>query len=262
MVTPVPLGGPLKVTIVIDHNLLHRELVSFAGTLTTDFDLSEQLHALVVTAAAAMGVDGAGITLSLPSGGTQYIAASDPTTLHVEQRQEELQQGACVDAIASSEVVAASDLTVEDRWPDFRPVLLQAGFVAAAGVPVRFRGENIGAVNLYANDSRAWTTDEFTCGRLIADLAAGYLINSYMLRHSETVTEQLQQALDSRVVIEQAKGVLAGRHGVTTDAAFALLRDYSRSNRTKLHGVAAGVVAGEILVPEATGTEQRTSSDH
>ena len=246
---------------MIDHNLLNRELVSFAAALTTDFDLSEQLHALVVTAAAALGVDGAGVTLSVPTG-THYIAASDPVTLAVEQAQDQLHQGACVDAIASSEVVTASDLSAETRWPDFRPVLIDAGFLAAAGVPVRFRGTNIGAVNLYANESRAWTTEEFVSGQLIADLATGYLINSYMLRHSETVAQQLQQALDSRVVIEQAKGILAGRHNLTTDAAFEALRNYSRSHRIKLHGVAAAVVAGEIQVMDDSSTQQPSSSDH
>lgn len=155
--------------------------------------------------------------------------------------------------------MVAPDLTVDDRWPDLTPALLEAGFGAAAGVPIRHRGENIGAVNLYANESRAWTTEEFTSGRLIADLAAGYLINSFMLRQSETVTQQLQQALDSRIIIEQAKGVIAGRHGVTTDAAFELLRNYCRSHRTSLRGVAAAVVAGETDVLQAAGRVQTAS---
>ena len=245
---------------MIDHNLLNRELVSFAAALTQDFDLSDQLHQVSITAAAALDADGAGVTLSLPTGGTNYISANDPTTMHVERQQDALQEGVCVDAISTSQVVAAPDLTQDDRWPNLRPVLIEAGFNAVAGVPIRFRGNNIGALNLYAKQSRAWTTDEFTAGRLIADLAAGYLVNSYLLRNTEVLASQLQQALDSRIVIEQAKGILAGRHGLTTDAAFEMLRSYSRSNRVKLHGIAQSIVGGEVDVMRNGRAEQGASS--
>lgn len=231
---------------MVDHNLLHRELASFAAALTDDFDFDEALHELVITSATALDLAGAGVTLSVPAGGTQYIAASDPTTMHVERRQDELQQGACIDAISSSEIVAVEDLTVEPRWPQFTPVLIDAGFRAAAGVPIRYRGDNIGAVNLYDNDSRVWTIDEFQTGRLIADLAAGYLINSYLARSARTLARQLEGALQSRIIIEQAKGILAGRHGTTPDAAFEVLRSHARSHRLKMRDVCSAIVNGEI----------------
>lgn len=236
---------------MVDHDLLHRELANFAAALTDDFDVHEALYTLVSTAAQALEIAGAGLTVSMPDGGTHYIAATDPVTMHVERRQDELQQGACVDAISTSEVVAASDLRNETRWPQFRPVLLEAGFQAAAGVPVRFRGHNIGAVNLYDANSRPWTTDEFDAGRLVADLAGGYLVNSYLLRSSQSLAAQLQGALASRIVIEQAKGILAGRHGMTPDAAFEVLRGHARSHRVKLHELARGIVDDDDEVLQA-----------
>ena len=233
---------------MVDHDLLHRELAQLASLATGDFDLHEGLHQLSGTASAALGLGGAGVTLHMPDGDTAYISATDATTLGVEQAQDALQQGACVDAIATSQIVAVGDLATETRWPEYRSAVLRAGFHAVAGVPVPFQGRNVGALNLYASTSRAWTTDDFAAARLLADLAAGYLINTHLLGKSQTLTAQLQQALDTRIIIEQAKGVLAGRHGVNPDAAFEVMRSFARSNRIKIHDVAHGVVTGDTSV--------------
>lgn len=241
---------------MVDHNLLHRELADLAGASGPDFDLHEGLHRLSLTAAAALELDGAGITLQIPGQKTQFLAAADPVTMHVERAQDALQEGACVDAIRRSEVVAIGDLAIEQPWPNFGPVVLEAGFHAVAGVPIRYLSQSIGAVNLYAKGSRPWTTDEFVAGRLLAELAAGYLVNNELLRRSLTLNEQLQAALDSRVVIEQAKGMLAVRHGISTEAAFEVIRTYARSQRAKLHDIARGVVAGSVDVPQRETLEQ------
>lgn len=231
---------------MLDHDLLHRELSTFASTLTDDFDIVEALRRVSSAAASALALEGAGITLRLPAGDTQLITATDDRTMHVERKQDELQQGACIDAMTSSQVVSVEDLAKESRWPDFRPIVLEAGFRASAGVPIRFRGDNVGAVNLYGDAPRAWATEELTAGQLVADLAAGYLVNSYLLRDSQILAEQLQRALDSRVIIEQAKGILAGRHGVAPDDAFEFLRAHSRNVRQNLHDVALAIVRGTI----------------
>ena len=107
--------GSQRPIIMVDYDLLHRELAGFAAALTDDFDVDEALHQLVITAAAALDIAGAGITLSMPVGGTHYLSATDPTTMHVERRQDELQQGACVDSIESSQIIAVADLNVESR---------------------------------------------------------------------------------------------------------------------------------------------------
>lgn len=226
--------------------MLHRELADLGNGLGPDSDLHESLHRLSVTTSAALELDGAGVTIKIPGKAINYLTAADPVTLHVERRQDELQEGACVDAIATSQIVAVSDLNDEPRWPLFTPVLLEAGFHAAAGIPIRFQRLNIGALNLYSNATRAWTTEEFNAGRLIADLAAGYLVNNELLRSTQSLAEQLQTALNSRVIIEQAKGLMAGRHGMTPDEAFEVMRSYARGQRTKIQEIARVVVAGDV----------------
>lgn len=231
---------------MVDHDLLHSELAALTARATGDFDLNEALHQLSLTAAAALAVAGAGITVRVPGGRTKYITATDAVTLEVEKKQDALQQGACVDAIKSSEIVAVGDLAADSRWPDFRPHVLRAGFRAAAGVPIASQGRNVGALNLYDSDSRAWTTEEFTSARILADLAAGYLINTHLLGQAQTLAAQLQHALDSRVIIEQAKGALSARHGMTPDAAFEVMRSYARGSRIKLPQIAHDVITGQV----------------
>jgi GAF domain-containing protein len=226
--------------------MLHRELAELGASLSPESDLHAGLHRLTVTAAGALEVAGAGVTLQIPGGSINYITAADPVTLHVERRQDELNEGACVDAITSSEVVTVSDLTIEPRWPRFTPVLLDAGFRAAAGVPILFQNRGIGAINLYDRKSRPWTVDDFAAARLVAQMAAGYLVNNELLRTTQTLAQQLQFALDSRIIIEQAKGKLAERFGMEPDAAFEVLRAHARDRRRKLHDLALDVVNNAV----------------
>ena len=249
---------PTKATPLVDYDLLHRELAHLAADLGPASDLHEGLHRLTVTAAEGLRIAGAGVTLKIPEKETHYLTAADPITLHVERQQDALQEGACVDAINTSQVVTVPDLTVEQPWPRFTPVLLDAGFRAVAGVPVRFQGSNIGALNLYDARSRTWNSDDRNAARLVADVAAGYLVNNDLLRESQTVVEQLQFALDSRVIIEQAKGLMAGRHDITPEQAFGVMRTYARGRRIKLHEVAQAVVANGLDVVTA---EEQTGSD-
>jgi GAF domain-containing protein len=237
---------------MVDYDLLHRELADLASALGPESDLHEGLHRLTVTAAAALELDGAGVTLQIPAADTHYITAADPVTLDVQRRQDELNEGAGIDAITSRQIVAVGDLTVEQPWPRFGPVVLEAGFRAAAAVPIPFQGLSVGAVNLYSARSRPWTTDEFNAGRLVAELAAGYLVNQELLRTTQTLAEQLQFALDSRIVIEQAKGILAGRLRIMPDSGFELMRSYARARRTKLRDIAGDIVAGKVDLLDGT----------
>ena len=244
---------------MVDHDLLHTELAQFASFAAGNFDLHAALYQLSATAAAALDLEGAGVTLHMLDDDTEYLTATDTVALQVERQQDALQQGPCIDAIQSSEIVAVGDLRAETRWPEFRPVVLQAGFHSVAGVPVPFQGRNIGALNLYSATTRAWTTDDFAVARLVADLAAGYLVSTHLLGKSQALATQLQQALDTRVVIEQAKGVLAGRLNMTPDAAFVVMRKFARSSRIKVHDVARDVVSGE---ENAVGGGRTVAASH
>ena len=243
--------------LVVDHDLLHSELTNFASKLTEDFDVLEALQQISVSAASAIGLGGAGVTLSMPGGTSHHITATDAITMSVERKQDELQQGVCVAAMASAQVVAVDDLNAESRWPEYRPFVLNAGFNAVAGVPVRFQQRVLGAVNLYGKEPRAWSEEELAAGQLVADLATGYLVNSYLRRDAQSLAQQLQRALDTRVVIEQAKGILAGRHAMDTEAAFEILRGYARHSRTKLHEVSQNVVTGAVDPVSAAKNKDR-----
>lgn len=142
--------------------------------------------------------------------------------------------------MSSAQAIAVNDLNTEARWPAFGPFVLEAGFSAVAGVPVRFQRQILGAVNLYGCATRSWTNEDLAPGQLVADLATGYLVNSFMRRDAQSVAAQLQQALQSRVAIEQAKGILAGRHGIDPEVCFVVLRGYARGNRIKLQDLASG----------------------
>lgn len=234
---------------MVDHSLLYEELSQFAMSLTDNFDVDEALQRLNVTAVAALAVDGAGVTLWMPPGEAHYVSASDPATIEVERQQDRLQQGPCVDAIRGDEVVTAAEPDVETRWPGLGSVLLATGFRSAAGVPIRFHGEVIGALDLYRCAGQGWTTDEKKAGQMVADMAAGYLVAGHLHRTAEALAHQLGEALESRIVIEQAKGKLAERHGISPDAAFQLMRAYVRSQRVKLRDFAQMVVEGTGEVP-------------
>ncbi|HVM19591.1 MAG TPA: GAF and ANTAR domain-containing protein [Egibacteraceae bacterium] len=237
---------------MVDYDLLSRELAALAAGLGPESDLHEGLHQLSLTATEAMDLGGAGVTLQIPGAPTSYLAAADQRTLYVERKQDQLQQGACIDAIEASQFVAVDDLTVDAPWPEFTPVVLEAGFRAIAGVPITFQGLNIGAVNLYSVGTRMWTTQDRHAGHLIANMAAGYLINHELLRTAQTLAAQLQHALDSRVIIEQAKGILAERHKVRPDDAFEAIRAFARRNRLKIHELATQIVTGAIDIPQPT----------
>lgn len=231
---------------MVDHALLHTKLSAFATTLHQEVDFDAALQTLTTTLAETLPIDGAGATVWMPRAGTTHITATSEAALKVERSQDELGEGACMDAVRASNVVTAGDLGTDTRWPNFRTVALETGFSAVAAVPIRFGPSGIGAIDLYAWNARAWTDEECAAAQLVADVAAGYLVNARLLDQAQTTAAQLQHALDSRIVVEQAKGILAERYGMPPDEAFDILRSFTRGRRRKLQDVAKGVVAGTI----------------
>ena len=231
---------------MVDHALLHTRLSALVAAELETADFGAALQALTAALAESLGIDGAGATVWMPNTETTYITATDDTALRVERSQDELGEGACMDAIRSSTVVAVGDLVSDTRWPKFGPVALQTGFSAVAAVPIRHSRQGIGAIDLYAAKSRTWSEEECAAAQLVADVAAGYLVNRRLLDQAEQTAAQLQHALDSRIVVEQAKGILAERYRLAPDEAFDILRAYTRSARRKLQDVANGVIDGTI----------------
>ncbi len=225
-----------------DRDRLLDVLTSFARLLVTDYAVSDALHDLVDGSTAVLHVAGAGV--SLVNDGRLTFATATPNQLEtVEQIQEDTQSGPCVDAYRLGRIVVVSDLDQEaERWPALADAARQAGLVAVAGIPMHLNGTRIGVLNLYDDQPRDWTEDDIGGATLLADVASAYIANAQRLDQAHTTAEQLQRALDSRVIIEQAKGMIANQRGISVDAAFGMLRSHARSHQASLHAVAEAVV--------------------
>jgi GAF domain-containing protein len=225
-----------------DQKLLTQTLSEFASTLVQDFTISDVLHDLAERVTAVVGADSAGVSLQ-HAGHLRFATALDERCSNLERVQESEQAGPCVDALAAGEVVAVADLAEAARgWGVYGQAARAAGIAAILGVPMRLGGEKIGTLNIYSNTRREWSEEDLGAALVLADIATSYLINASKLAHQRRLNEQLQEALDSRIVIEQAKGILSAERGISIDEAFELLRRHARSHRAALRSVAEAVV--------------------
>lgn len=216
-------------------------LSEFAATLVKDFTVSDVLHDLAERATAVVGADGAGVSLQ-HDGHLRFATALDERCSRLERVQESEQAGPCVDALRAGKVVAVADLAAAPGWGAYGIAAREAGIAAIAGIPMRLGGQKIGTLNLYSNTRREWSEEDLDAAHVLADIASSYVINASKLAQQRRLNEQLREALNSRVVIEQAKGILAAERGISVDDAFELLRRHARSYRTSLRSVADAVV--------------------
>jgi len=233
-----------------DQAALLSALRSFAVRSVEDYVLGDVLDEVNRHALGVLGLDGAGITLSVAGAGqrTQYISATDGNTLHVEREQDRLKEGACVEAINKGSPVHVSDVTTLDRWPNYRPVVLGAGFRSVAGIPMLAAQRVVGAMNAYTASPRAWSEGDVQAALLLANMATAYISNATGYADKARLASQLQHALDSRVIIEQAKGVIAERYGVSMEQAFEALRRHARNQRAKIHEISEDVLTNRQTV--------------
>ncbi len=223
----------------MDAELLSDTFVGLADTLVTDFDVIDFLHMLTDRSTALLGASAAGVVLADPRGQLRVAAASSEAAGLVELFQIQNDQGPCLDCFRTGRPVTAADLTGPGQpWPRFAAAGTAAGFRAVQALPMRLRDQVIGALNLFASGPGPFRPADLRVGQALADVATIGLLQERHLRRSETVAEQLQGALNSRVVIEQAKGKLAERNDVDMGQAFRLLRDHSRTTNQRLTDVA------------------------
>jgi GAF domain-containing protein len=174
----------------------------------------------------------------------RYVTAEIQASGELERIQEWQQAGPCRNAYETGEVVRVSDVREESaRWPEFAATSTRRGVAGVAGIPMRLADKIIGTLNLYSAGPREWSDEDIAVPGVFADVATSYVVNASMLRPQEQLSEQLQQALESRVVIEQAKGIRASQHSVTIDQAFRLIRTHARNNNASLRAVAETIVA-------------------
>jgi GAF domain-containing protein len=226
--------------------VLARAFVRLADTLASDFDVVDFLHGLSADSVEILEAEAAGGHAADPRGGLRLVASSDERMRLLELFELQGAQGPCLDAFSSGRAVQASAADSRARWPVFAPRACGASFQLMCAVPLRVRTHVIGALNLFRGSDEPFTGTEMEIAQAMAEMAAIGLIQERALRERNLLTDQLQAALNSRVVIEQAKGMLAEYLAITVDDAFTLLRSYARDHNRKLSEVADDVVDRNI----------------
>ena len=222
--------------------LLARAFVRLADTLADEFDLVEFLHGLSVDSVEIIGAEAASVMLADTRGGLRLVASSEERMRLLELFELQSAQGPCLDAFGSGQAVRASAAESRSRWPVFAPRASEAGFQAMCAVPMRAHTDTIGALNLFRGNDEPFSDAELEIARAMAQVATIALIQERAIRERSLLAEQLQTALRSRVVIEQAKGMLAEHLSVTVDEAFQLLNRYARDHNSRLTDIARDVV--------------------
>lgn len=232
-------------------SLLAATFVELADRLVDDFDVVDLLTNLAARCVEVFDVDAAGLMLAAPSGDLRVVASSSAEMRVLEVFEIQAEEGPCPDCYRSGTAVFSADLSDGTaRWPNFTPEALAAGFRSAVALPLRLRGDTIGALNMFRRPSGDLVQEDLAAAQAFADIATIGLINRRVADDASVVNRQLGEALNSRVQIEQAKGMVAERTGSTVDDAFARLRGHARSNNRRLGDVAADVIAG-VLSPLA-----------
>jgi transcriptional regulator with GAF, ATPase, and Fis domain len=234
---------------------LAQTFVELADTLVDEFDLVEFLHVLVDRCVELLDVSAAGLMLADFRGRLQVMASSSENLRLLELFQLQNDDGPCLECYRTGQPVNHPDLArADDRWPRFAHAATQAGFRTVHALPMRLRAEILGAFNLFHTEAHQLDSSVTRIGQAMVDVATIGLIQERSLRDHETLIDQLQTALNSRIIVEQAKGVLAERRGIKPSDAFTLLRNYARNHHHRLTELATAVVDGSATATELLNT--------
>lgn len=227
---------------------LAKVLVELADTLVDEFDLVEFLQRLTEQYVELLEVDAAGLMLVDSHGNLQAMASSIESVRSLELFELQNREGPCLECFTTGRQIVNVDLENErPRWPIFSLAAIEAGYRRSHALPMRLREQVIGAVNLFSYaGGRELTAEEVDIGQAMADIATIGLLNERAVRERDVLASQLQSALDTRILIEQAKGVLAERGGIEVHEAFAVMRRHARSNGLSLTVVATSVINGGL----------------
>ena len=206
-------------------------------------NLDDALRRIVHATHKLFAVDGAGLMLIDPDQLLRNVADSDSRVDHLEELQVEHGEGPCVDAFEEKELVHASDLAAESRWPRFSPAAVERGLRAVLASPIPYNQTAIGVVAVFSTEVHPWSPEGELALVAFTDLAALTIANTMQSEQRGRLAEQLQRALDARVVIEQAKGALVARDGVSEKQAFEQLRRQARAERRRVADVAQEVMS-------------------
>ena len=233
--------------------ILARTMVELADTLVDDFDAVELLTLVADRCVEVLAVDAAGLMLVAPAGDLRVMASSSETMRLLELFELQAQEGPCLDCFRSGQPVASDDLAVAGGpWPRFSAEAQAAGFRSAHALPMRLRGTVIGALNLFQTEPGEMLEADVVSAQALADIATIAVIQQSAALEAQRINEQLNHALNSRVVIEQAKGVVAERQQLDMEQAFRRLRTHARNHNVRLADVAIAVIDGTIPASDLT----------
>lgn len=210
---------------------------SLAHTSLTDvlYDVSSSVVEL-------LGGAGTGISLALEGGDLQFVSATSEVVTHLEHIQDDTREGPCQEALATRSIVSISDLAQVDRWATYRVEAVSRGIHAVVGVPLCVGERCVGSMDVYDPGPREWGDIELQAIELLAGIAASQVLRTEERDQAQRLADQLEGAMEGRVLIEQAKGILAGERGISLNEAFEQLRRHARSNRAPLSAIASAVV--------------------
>ena len=232
---------------------LSAAFVKLADTLVDDYDVVDLLDTLVQQCTVLVDSDAGGLLIADTDQWLQLIASTDEDAEFVEVIQLNAGEGPCVEAFKTGEGVTIPDISEEDRWPAFCDAATQHGFRSMHAFPLRLRGQTIGAMGLFSITTGELSEPDLAIAQALADVATIGILQERALRDSTLVAEQLQRALNSRVIIEQAKGVIAAQTGADMHTSFTILRHYARHNQLKLSTVAEQVAERTLTLPTSAG---------
>ena len=228
-----------------------RTFVELADTLVDDFDVVDFLYQVTVRCAKVLDVAAAGVLLTDQRGSLQVLAASTEETRLLGVLQLQTDQGPCPECFHTGRAIHVPDLdAVEVRWPEFVSQARASGFGSVHALPMRLRTQVIGALNLFGSQPGELAPETVRLGQALADVATIGLLQARAIRQQETLAEQLQVALNSRIVIEQAKGVIAEHCGVDMEEASTRLRGYASRSKRLLGEVAQELVTRKLSADE------------
>ncbi|MEV6538172.1 GAF and ANTAR domain-containing protein [Streptomyces sp. NPDC051665] len=234
----------------MNQQLLAKTFVELADNLVADFDLIDFLRLLTDRCVSMLDASAAGVLLADHDGKLRVMAASDEQVRLLELFQLQSDEGPCLEAFRTGAQVIVPDLTREvDRWPRFVTAAHRGGFGAVQALPMRLREETVGALNLFHAEPGPFDPVDAPVAQALADVATISLLQQRSAHRSTVLNEQLQNALNSRILIEQAKGKLAERQNVDMERAFTTLRGYARAHNRRPSDVARAFIDGSEPLP-------------
>lgn len=227
--------------------ILARTMVELADNLVADFDIVDLLTTLSDRCVEIFDVDGAGIVLASPAGDLQLMTATNEAVQVVKMFELKVAEGPCLDSFRTGRQEVGQDLTAAgDRWPTFAPFAVREGFRAIDAIPMHLRSEMVGVLNLSSTKVGSLNASDVAAAQALADIATIAIIQNRMTLEKQLLNTQLESALTSRIVIEQAKGMLAGLRRISSGEAFIVLRTYARNHNLRLADVAQSTLNGTI----------------